>query len=130
MACTHEPVKAMFSPQHTSDTHPSLTQPEAWFKLQEEITHKHSLFLSLPLLPSLFRPPFLLFPSPFCLHSSSQQCRVLLVTASWLEEALKPDSIVYVYVHDVVHTQSCHVEKYCPLHCPLLHLPFPHTHTH
>lgn len=85
------------------------------------------------LLPLPFTSPhyLLLSPSPFlfCLHSSFKQYPVLLlVTTRWFRGTLKPDSIVYVRVHNVVHTQAHHVEKYCPLHCPLLHLQFFHTH--
>ncbi len=57
----------MFSPQHTSDT-TFPAPPGAWFELQEEITLSLSaspfLLVSSPLSPS---------PSPFCLHSFSQQ---------------------------------------------------------
>ncbi len=121
MVCTHESLKAVFSPLHTSDTQLSLTPPGAWFKLQEEITHGLSASPSLPVfsLPPLHLPPF---PSPFCSHSSSQQCRVLL-SASRKHWNLTP-LCMYSCTMLCTHTHPRHVEKYCPLHCPLLHLPF------
>lgn len=88
----------MFSPQHTSDTRLSPPLPKAWFELQEETLL--SLFAS-PSLPFFFPPrsfslSFLFAFFLSTMTSSNRHC----------EEALKPDSIVYVGAHDVVHTAS------------------------
>lgn len=118
----------MFSSQHSSDrTQLSLMPPGARFKVSGK---DHTLSLFLP--PLFFRSHL---PSPFCSHSASQQCPVLLAPMRRFREAVKPDPMVYVHVHGVTHTHRLTMWKntvlYTALSCTFLSsITSAHTHTH